>query len=104
MQDSNFGCAHVCLLSNNHYNAGCACRVGYRPTKDEKGCEHYPGPYLLLARRLDVRKVPLGMPFLVDTVVPTPELQNTVAVDADKATGEFPRRWEMARRWEEAAS
>ncbi|KAE8753091.1 low-density lipoprotein receptor, partial [Frankliniella occidentalis] len=53
------------------------------------GCDQ-PGPYLLLARRWDVRRVPLGLPYVMDVPLPTPglQLQNTVAVDADRATGD----------------
>lgn len=85
----NHGCSHVCLLSNNHELAGCACPVGYRMKSNQKSCELYPGPYLLLARRVDIRRVPLGMPFIMDIVLPTPSLQNTVAVDADRDTGKL---------------
>lgn len=90
-QLDNFGCSHVCLLANNHDLAGCACPVGYRmaPGGDGKTCEIQPGPYLLLARRVDVRKVPLGMPYIMDVPLAVEGLENTVAVDADRDTGEI---------------
>ncbi|KAJ1530888.1 hypothetical protein ONE63_005730 [Megalurothrips usitatus] len=85
----NYGCSHVCLLANNRDRAGCACPVGYRmKSGDSKACEQHPGPYLLLARTHDVRKVPMGMPYLMDTLLTSTELQNTVAVDVDRATGD----------------
>ncbi|XP_034246865.1 LOW QUALITY PROTEIN: low-density lipoprotein receptor-related protein 4 [Thrips palmi] len=86
----NYGCSHVCLLANNPDLAGCACPVGWRmiPGGDGKTCELQPGP-TLLARRNDVRKVPLGMPYMMDVLLGYMGLENTVAVDADKETGEI---------------
>lgn len=57
---------------------------------DEKTCADQPKNYLLVAHRIDIRRISLDVPpITIDVVLPLPLQKNAISVDVDKETNEI---------------
>ncbi|CAH0397300.1 unnamed protein product [Chilo suppressalis] len=82
---NNGECSHLCLL--RPFGRSCGCPIGIKLSKDGKNCVNGPINYLIFAHRVDIRIISLDVPYLVDVVLPLPQLKNALGVDVDQRTG-----------------
>ena len=54
---------------------------------DNKKCADGPTNSLIFAHRVDIRRISLDVPYVIDVVLPLPPMHNAVAVDVDRKTG-----------------
>lgn len=80
------GCSHLCLLSSV-YPEGytCACPTGIRLLEDGKTCASRADKLLLLARRVDIRRISLDTLDHTDVVLPLKGIKHAIAIDYDVA-------------------
>lgn len=83
----NGGCSHICLLKKHDYT--CACPIGVKLTEDGKTCKDQPSNYILFAHRTDIRQVSLDIDYMIDVVLPLPQISNVFALDVDLHTGDI---------------
>ncbi|KAM7433074.1 hypothetical protein ABFA07_016624 [Porites harrisoni] len=65
------------------HSHSCACPTGVKLLQDARTCEKGPVHFLLLARKVDIRRISLDTPDLTDVVVPVSGLRHAVAIDFD---------------------
>ncbi|CAB3366747.1 Hypothetical predicted protein [Cloeon dipterum] len=85
----NGGCSHLCLLAPSPKKFSCACPIGIKILEDNKKCADGPTNSLIFAHRVDIRRISLDVPYVIDVVLPLPPMHNAVAVDVDRKTGEI---------------
>ncbi|XP_055957563.1 low-density lipoprotein receptor-related protein 4 [Patella vulgata] len=85
--ENNGGCSHLCLVAPLPTSHSCACPTGILLKSDNKTCEEEMQHFLIFARRADIRKLSLDVPYYADVVIPVGELTNSIAIDVDKAEG-----------------
>lgn len=81
---NNGGCSHLCLLSSmtpEHYT--CACPTGVVLKEDQRTCREDAEQVLLLARRVDMRRISLDTMDYTSVVVPIKGKQQFFAIDYD---------------------
>ncbi|CAH3143404.1 unnamed protein product [Porites lobata] len=78
---TNGGCSDLCLLNNR--GKSCACPTGVKLLPDNKTCEQGPVHFLLLARKVDIRRISLDTPDFTDVVMPVSGLRHAMAIDFD---------------------
>lgn len=83
----NGGCSHMCLLKKSKYT--CACPIGVKLTEDGRTCKEQPSNYILFAHRTDIRQVSLDIDYMIDVVLPLPQISNVYALDVDRHTGDI---------------
>ena len=79
----NGGCSHLCLLSSQFPFYSCGCPTGVRLLNDSKTCASSAEEILLLARRVDIRRISLDTPDHTDVVLPLNRIKHVIAVDFD---------------------
>ena len=79
----NGGCSHLCLLSSISPFYSCACPTGVKLLSDDKNCATNAEEILLLARRVDIRRISLDTPDHTDVVLPLRHIKHAIAVDFD---------------------
>lgn len=85
---NNGGCSYMCLL-NSHPNTTCACPIGVKLSADGKSCKDGPSNYIIFAHRTDIRQVSLDIDYMIDVVLPLPQISNVYTIDVDLATGDL---------------
>lgn len=83
----NGGCSHICLLNQKDYK--CACPIGVKLTEDNRTCKDQPSNYIIFAHRTDIRQVSLDIDYMIDVVLPLPQISNVYALDVDLHTGDI---------------
>jgi low-density lipoprotein receptor-related protein 4 len=83
----NGGCSHICLLNQKDYT--CACPIGVKLTEDTRTCKEQPSSYIIFAHRTDIRQVSLDIDYMIDVVLPLPQISNVYALDVDLHTGDI---------------
>ncbi|RWS31434.1 hypothetical protein B4U80_01714 [Leptotrombidium deliense] len=81
--ENNGGCSHLCLLSSQSPNYSCACPTGVRLLSDNKTCADGAQKSLLLARRVDIRRISLDTNDHTAVVLPLKGVKHAIAVDYD---------------------
>ncbi|XP_070568538.1 low-density lipoprotein receptor-related protein 6-like isoform X1 [Ptychodera flava] len=84
---NNGGCSHLCLMSPTPPGYSCACPTGVRLLKDGATCADGSKEILLLARRIDLRRISLDTPDYTDVVLQLDNIKHTIAVDYDPVDG-----------------
>lgn len=79
----NGGCSHLCLLAPLPGGHRCSCPIGINLMADGRTCTEGMQNFLIFARRTDLRKVSLDVPYFADVVLPISHLKNAIAVDVD---------------------
>lgn len=82
-QINNGECSHLCLIAPQPRGHTCACPTGITISSNGQQCETKMKHFLLFARRIDIRTIPLGLGYYADVVVPIRNLKNAIAVDYD---------------------
>ncbi|XP_022244841.1 low-density lipoprotein receptor-related protein 4-like isoform X1 [Limulus polyphemus] len=85
----NGGCSHLCLLAPLPDGYTCACPTGIVLQDDKRTCATDMQNFLIIARRTDIRKISLDVPYLADVVLPVNGLKNVVSLDVDKKDGKI---------------
>lgn len=80
---NNGNCSHLCLLSSNANGYSCACPTGVKLLLDEKNCSPGAEKFLLLARRVDIRRISLDTSDHTDVVLPLKGIKHAIAIDFD---------------------
>lgn len=80
---NNGGCSHLCLLSSNADGFSCSCPTGIKLLSDGKNCAKRPEKLLLLARRVDIRRISLDTNDHTDVVLPLKGIKHAIALDYD---------------------
>ncbi|XP_077995136.1 low-density lipoprotein receptor-related protein 6-like [Glandiceps talaboti] len=83
----NGGCSHLCLMSPNKPRFTCACPTGVRLLADMKTCAEGAEEILLLARRIDLRRISLDTPDYTDVVLQLDDIRHAIAIDYDPVEG-----------------
>lgn len=83
----NGGCSHICLLNRKGFM--CACPIGVKLTEDNRTCKEQPSSYIIFAHRTDIRQVSLDIDYMIDVVLPLPQISNVYALDVDLHTGDI---------------
>lgn len=83
----NGGCSHICLLNMKDY--ACACPIGVKLTEDGRTCKEKPSSYIIFAHRTDIRQVSLDIDYMIDVVLPLPQISNVYALDVDLHTSDI---------------
>ncbi|PFX32670.1 Low-density lipoprotein receptor-related protein 6 [Stylophora pistillata] len=78
---TNGGCSHLCLLNARGYS--CACPTGVKLLPNGKTCAKGPANFLLLARKVDLRRISLDTRDLTHVVLPVSGVRHAVAIDFD---------------------
>ena len=81
--NENGGCSHLCLLSSIPPFYSCGCPTGVRLQTDQKTCASSADEILLLARRVDIRRISLDTSDHTDVVLPLRNIKHAIAVDFD---------------------
>lgn len=84
----NGGCSHICLLSQMKAFT-CACPIGVKLTEDNRTCKEQPSKYIIFAHRTDIRQVSLDIDYMIDVVLPLPQISNVYSLDVDRHTGDI---------------
>ncbi|KPM05640.1 low-density lipoprotein receptor-related protein 6-like protein [Sarcoptes scabiei] len=84
---NNGGCSHLCLLSSNSEHYSCACPTGIKLELDGKTCHSSAQKLLLLARRLDIRRISLDTNDYTPVVLPIKNIKHAVTLDYDPIEG-----------------
>lgn len=78
--NNNGRCSHMCLPNSAGYS--CVCPVDLKLKRDGKNCA--ADNFLILARKRDLRLIPVDKPMRVfDTVIPVDHVQSAVALAWD---------------------
>jgi low-density lipoprotein receptor-related protein 4 len=56
---------------------------------DQRTCKDGPSNYLIFAHRIDIRQVSLDIDYMIDVVLPLPQISNVVALDVDTQNGDI---------------
>lgn len=83
---SNGGCSYMCILNSN-MTTTCACPIGVKLSPDKKSCKDGPSNYIIFAHRTDIRQVSLDIDYMIDVVLPLPQISNVFTIDVDLETG-----------------
>lgn len=82
--EKNGGCSHLCLLSSESTTGHtCACQTGIRLSADGKTCQQRSDKLLIIARKMDIRKISLDTGDHTDVVLPVKRIGHAIAVDYD---------------------
>lgn len=84
---NNGGCSHLCLLSAIAPHYTCACPTGVKLMQDGKTCRSSAEKILLLARRVDIRRISLDTNDYTAVVLPIKGIKHAVALDYDPIDG-----------------
>ncbi|XP_038051609.1 low-density lipoprotein receptor-related protein 4-like [Patiria miniata] len=84
---NNGGCSDICLMSPNPRGYSCACTVGIRLMEDGQTCELEMNEFLLIARRTDIRKMSLDVPYYANVQIQPDDIRKAIAVDVDVVEG-----------------
>ncbi|GIY34990.1 low-density lipoprotein receptor-related protein 4 [Caerostris darwini] len=84
---NNGGCSHLCLMSPGPKGYSCKCPTGILLQKDQKTCDKGMNNFLIVAKRTDVRKVSLDVPYTADVVLRIGNIKNVIALDVDTQGG-----------------
>lgn len=85
--ENNGGCSHLCLLSSIPPFYSCACPTGVKLMDDGKTCRSSAEKILLLARRVDIRRISLDTNDYTAVVLPIKGIKHVVALDYDPVDG-----------------
>jgi low density lipoprotein receptor-related protein 5/6 len=85
----NGGCSHLCLLSSIPPFYSCGCPTGVRLLPDSQTCATGAEELLLLARRVDIRRISLDTSDYTDVVLPLRGIKHAIAVDFDPVEGKI---------------
>lgn len=86
-EKNNGNCSHLCLLSTNLAHYSCACPTGIQLEPDGKTCRSSAQKLLLLARRLDIRRISLDTNDYTPVVLPIKSIKHAVTLDFDPIDG-----------------
>ncbi|XP_035222365.1 low-density lipoprotein receptor-related protein 4-like, partial [Stegodyphus dumicola] len=86
---NNGGCSHLCLMAPKPKGYSCKCPTGILLQSDEKTCANGMNNFLIVAKRTDIRKVSLDVPYTADVVLPINNLNNVIALDVDTKGGKI---------------
>ncbi|KAL3843281.1 hypothetical protein ACJMK2_021223 [Sinanodonta woodiana] len=84
---NNGECSHLCLLAPLPRGHTCACPTGVLMMQDGKTCQKDMTNFLIFARRSDIRKISLDVPYYASVVLPIGELRNAIALSVDNLEG-----------------
>ncbi|XP_042909584.1 low-density lipoprotein receptor-related protein 4 [Parasteatoda tepidariorum] len=80
---NNGGCSHLCLMAPKPAGFACKCPTGILLQSDKKTCAKGMKNFLIMAKRTDIRKISLDVPYTADVVLPISNLHNVIALDVD---------------------
>lgn len=86
--NNNGGCSYMCLL-NTLMEGTCVCPIGVKLGADHKSCQDGPSNYIIFAHRTDIRQVSLDIDYMIDVVLPLPQISNVYTIDVDLRTGDL---------------
>ena len=82
-ENNNGGCSHLCLLSSDFPHYSCACPTGVLLKSDNKTCAESAEKYLVLTRKVDLRKISLDTNDYTDIILKFKGIKHAIAIDID---------------------